>query len=446
MAGIIRTDTLTNSNTSNLITQANTTTITIGASGQTVALASGATSSGFGATYNGAVNWSSTVRTSGFTAVSGNGYFCDTTSAAFTATLPSSATAGDIVAFKDYAKTWNTNNLTIATNGLKIEGSATNSTQSIQGQAVTLVYVDSTKGWVITDSAQYSELSQPKFITATGGTVTTCGDYKIHAFTSLGCFVVTQAGSGGAPTTVDYLVVAGGGGSGGGGGGGGGFRMAPGLPVTATTYPVTIGAGGVGGRTPGSNSVFSTITSAGGGGGGCIGANPVNAGQPGGSGGGGGAQFAPQPGPGGTGNTPPVSPPQGNPGGNGASDQTTFTNGAGGGGGSVAGQGPGNPTGTGPSNGGAGSPAIPIFGAAPKSFYPVAGPGNGYFSGGGGGYNEQPGIQGIGGIGGGGTNPGSTPVVPTPLQKNGVTNSGGGAGSLAGTGGSGIVLIRYKYQ
>jgi hypothetical protein len=54
-------------------------------------LASGATSSGFGATYNGAVNWSTTVRTSGFTAVSGNGYFCNTTSAAFTVTLPASA-------------------------------------------------------------------------------------------------------------------------------------------------------------------------------------------------------------------------------------------------------------------------------------------------------------------------------------------------------------------
>jgi hypothetical protein len=49
------------------------------------------------------------------------------------------------------------------------------------------------------------------------------------------------------------------------------------LPVTATTYPITVGAGGANGRTylvlqgmvlNGGNSVFSTITSTGGGGGG----------------------------------------------------------------------------------------------------------------------------------------------------------------------------------
>ena len=77
------------------------TTLTIGASGDTVALAAGATSTGFGATYNGAVNWSSTVRTSNFTAVSGNGYFCNTTGGAFTVTLPASPSFGDIVAIKD---------------------------------------------------------------------------------------------------------------------------------------------------------------------------------------------------------------------------------------------------------------------------------------------------------------------------------------------------------
>ena len=62
------------------------TTITLGASGDTVTLASGASQSGFGRT--GTVDWQTSIKTSGFTAVSGEGYFCNTTSAAFTVTLP----------------------------------------------------------------------------------------------------------------------------------------------------------------------------------------------------------------------------------------------------------------------------------------------------------------------------------------------------------------------
>ena len=70
----------------------------------------------------GAITWDTTVKTSGFTAVSGNGYFCNTTSAAFTVTLPSSPSAGDIVAIADYANTFDTNNVTIARNGSNIQG------------------------------------------------------------------------------------------------------------------------------------------------------------------------------------------------------------------------------------------------------------------------------------------------------------------------------------
>jgi hypothetical protein len=142
--------------------------------------------------------------------------------------------------------------------------------------------------------------------------------------------------------SVDYLVVAGGGGSGkyfGGGGGGGGYRESSGvasgcysvsplgacvsaLPVSVTTYPITVGGGGAtapgpspGQGTSGSNSVFSSITSTGGGygNGGLTPAQP--SGGPGGSGGGGSAPCSPSNlggRPGGTGNTPPVSPPQGN--------------------------------------------------------------------------------------------------------------------------------------
>jgi hypothetical protein len=135
MAGILRTDTIQNSNTSNIVTQTNSTTLTIGTSGQTVsldggiiksgsttltigtsgqtvALASGATSSGFGATYNGAVNWDTTPKTTTVTAASGVGYFINTTSAGVTVNLPA-ATAGSIVALADYAGTWAIYNVTV---------------------------------------------------------------------------------------------------------------------------------------------------------------------------------------------------------------------------------------------------------------------------------------------------------------------------------------------
>jgi len=68
------------------------------------------------------------------------------------------------------------------------------------------------------------------FITATGGTITTSGNYKIHTFTGNGTFTVTAVGAGSVDSDkVEYVVVAGGGsggnGTGGGGGGGaGGYR------------------------------------------------------------------------------------------------------------------------------------------------------------------------------------------------------------------------------
>ena len=115
-------------------------------------------------------------------------------------------------------------------------------------------------------------------VTATGGTITTDGDYTVHKFTADGTFTTDTAQS------VEYLVVAGGGGSGcqraadggSGGGGAGGYRAATGFPVTATSYSITVGAGGARGieNSPaengvdGGNSVFSTITAEGGGGGG----------------------------------------------------------------------------------------------------------------------------------------------------------------------------------
>jgi len=91
------------------------------------------------------------VKTSGFTAVAGEGYFCNTTSGAFTATLPSSATIGDEVTIIDYAGTFDTNNLTVARNSHNIQGSAADLTVSTERAGFTLVYVDSTQGWLLRD-------------------------------------------------------------------------------------------------------------------------------------------------------------------------------------------------------------------------------------------------------------------------------------------------------
>jgi hypothetical protein len=91
------------------------------------------------------------VKTSGFTAVAGEGYFCNTTSAAFTATLPASPTLGDEITFIDYAGTFDTNNLTIGRNSENIQGSAADLTVSVERAGLTLVYTDGTQGWLLKD-------------------------------------------------------------------------------------------------------------------------------------------------------------------------------------------------------------------------------------------------------------------------------------------------------
>jgi hypothetical protein len=109
--------------------------------------------------------------------------------------LPASANIGDQIAIKDYAGTFATNNLTIARNGHNIQGVANNSLISTNRASLVLVYVDATKGWLFTDEHNVADLQGPNFITATGGTVTTSGDFKIHSFTGDGCFVVSQLGN-----------------------------------------------------------------------------------------------------------------------------------------------------------------------------------------------------------------------------------------------------------
>ena len=424
MTSTIKVDNIQNQCGANIINESSNT-ITIGASGDTVSLASGASQSGFGRT--GTVDWDTTPKTATFSAVSGDGFFCNTTSSAFTCNLPAGS-AGAIVSLADYAGTWQTNNLTVSPNGSeKIGGVNAPVVLNTEGQSVTFVYVDGTQGWVNVQDSTSNERANA-FVTATGGTETTSGNFKIHTFTGPGTFTVTNAGAPSGSNTVDYLVVAGGGDGGTGGGGAGGYRESSGaasgcysrsplgacvsaLPVSAQAYPITVGGGG------GNNSVFSTITSAGGG----RGAGGGNSGGAGGSGGGVlNRPYSPLTGH--AGNTPPVSPPQGNPGGNVTTPSSPGGSvGSGGGGATAAGAADGGP-------GGAG--ATSSINATPTARA-------------GGGGAGGPSGPGAGGSGGGG--PGSSGAGTAGTANTG-GGGGGGYSSGGGSGGSGIVIIRYKFQ
>jgi hypothetical protein len=429
-------------------------TLTLGGCGTTVTLGAGATQSGFGRT--GTVDWCTTAKTAPFTGVSGNGYFVNTTSGVVTVTLPATPSAGDIISIADYASTFQTNNLTLCRNSSKINGECFNATLNTEGQSITLVYVDATRGWKNTMDST-SNVSGAAYVTATGGTITCCGDYKIHTFTADGCFSVSCAGNPVGSTTVDYLVVAGGGGGGGlcergGGGGAGGYRESfpnpatGGLPVSIQSYPITVGAGGGASLsgpargTNGNDSIFSTITSTGGGGGG--GGSGSTPGSTGGSGGGASSFNNSGPATGGTGNTPPTSPSQGNNGGD-ANGGPNPDNGGGGGGG-AGGVGTAYPSPSGPSVGGSGGiGSTTLINPSPTVGTPGPAPGR-YFAGGGGGGAFPSGAPTVsaGGAGGGGAGRN----YPVPPAVAGTTNTGGGGGGGAAAGGSGVVIIRYKFQ
>ena len=437
MTSTIKVNNIQNQCGANIINE-NSNTITIGASGDTVTLASGASQTGFGRT--GTVDWDTTAKTASFTAVSGNGYFVNTTSGALTVTLPASPSAGDIVAIADYAGTAGTNNITIGRNSSKFEGQDSDGVLDENRDTATVVYVDATQGWVpVNDNTSGNVL--PEYVTATGGTITTCGDYKYHKFTSPGTFCVSNAGNPVGNNNVELVIVAGGGAGGGrygGGGGGGGMVLTPtcGIPVSsATGFPIAVGAGGAGVPQPcggiglpGVNSTGFSLTSIGGGGGIHTGSNP---GQAGGSGGGSGQG-------GGTG--PGIQPSQpgnsgtfgfGNDSGCGATGAPLYGHAGGGGAGGVGGN--GSPGGGG--NGGNGKSVTPQF----------PGPAGGTTFAGGGGGGSYGGPTGAGGPGGGGT-------AGSPGGGGGTNSGGGGGGSTGntqtagGNGGSGIVIIKYKFQ
>ena len=407
------------------------------------------------------------------TAEAGKGYFLDTNTGVIEVFLPSSPNRGDVIILADYSGTFATNQVIINTGGQLIDSTAGSEFKLTTNNTIAeLVYVDSNKGWlvflnqaagttpssVLTDGVYDSVID---FTQATGGTVTTSGDYKIHTFTGDGTFCVAFAGNSPAfpgnplagPNTVSYLVVAGGGSAGGdraGGGGAGGYRegrditpsytasplVAPaGLTITPGSYPVSVGGGGAqpGAGDPngqlGSNSVFSTITSAGGG-------HPRQSAcssVAGGSGGGGIVRYCGA-NSGGAGNTPPVSPPQGQPGGTGGGAPVYGAGGGGGAGGAGSNgsnSGPGGPGGPGVTTHISGSPVT------------LAG-------GGGGSVWINSGTGGSGGPGGGGA-AGSTPSPNNGVSGQANTGGGGGGGSAfncgaASAGGKGIVIIRYKFK
>jgi len=364
----------------------------IGTSLQVLRTNTGATALEF-ATISTGTSWQS-VQTTGFTATAGYGYPCNTTSAAFTVTLPASPSVGDYIQIVDYAGTFATNNIIIGANSNKIEGVVANKILTTNREAITLVYVDATQGWVSVSASNYGTVSLDP---------------------------ITYS--------ADILVVAGGGSGGqsvGGGGGAGGFRTSTQTLNGGTVYTITVGDGGSG--VSGSDSSISgsgltTITSAGGG----VGGNfQGGAGSAGGSGGGGAGTTGSPGGAGGSGNTPSTSPSQGNNGGTGRTGGSPYQ---GGGGGGATGTGTAA-SGAGRSSGGAGT-ASSITGSSVT------------YAGGGGGGAQPEGNAGLGGSGGGGKGGYNLPTGTSGV--NGTTNLGGGGGGARdfgyGNGGKGVVIL-----
>ena len=404
MASIIKVDTIQDQDGNNIINE-NANTITIGKSGDTVQVAAGATLEGAG------LAWQSDVKTSAFTAVAGEGYWINTTSAAITMTLPASASVGDTIEFSDYVRTWGTNAVTINQNSLNFQGnSSPNPEYSTNGQSVRIVYSGATQGWIPTSDDDVT-LETPQFV-----------------------------------GTTSFLVVAGGGSGGfdqGGAGGAGGYRSSynsepsggggsaeSALTLTqGTTYTITVGAGGAAvTSTPsiGLNGVNSSISgsditdiiSIGGGGGG---QGSPNAGLAGGSGGGGSGGGA------------------GNPGGAGTANQG-FAGGA-------SYLSPGNPGEDSGGGGGAGEAGNTNGFVAGGDGVASTITGSSVTRGGGGGGNDYGNNNSrAGGAGGGGQGGSTTPGNPA---SSGTANTGGGGGagsgnspSDSGAGGSGVVILR----
>ena len=379
---IVKTNALQASDGGNLVSQSGTT-ITLGASGDTINVASGATLVG------GGIEWQSSIVTAAtHTAAAGQGLWLDTSSNAITLTLPSSPSVGDQIIFTDYARNWGTNAVTLTLNGSKFQGNATPvPVYDTSGESVDIVFSGSTKGWIPNNDGAVADETPQSY-------------------------------------DIDFLVVAGGGASGRGnvgGGGAGGFRTATETGVSSgVTITVNVGDGGTYANPVGSNGSVSnfsgtgltTIESAGGGYAGA--GNTV--GNAGGSGGGAGYDGSA-----GAGNTPSTTPSQGNNGG--AGQLASPYRGGGGGGAGQAGQ-------SGPSGGDGGDGTqSSITGSAT------------YYAGGGGAAVEHSGAASSGGQGGGGNGNNSTGEA----LAGGANTGGGGGGAylpyLGKAGGKGVVIL-----
>ena len=362
------------------------------------------------ATVASGIEWQA-VQTTGFTAVADKGYPCNTTAAAFTVTLPSSASVGDQISIVDYAGTFDTNGVTINPNSLNLKGSATMLLADKERIGLLLTYVDATQGWVVTSASNE-------------------GTSALVA----------------APYSADFLVVAGGGSGGAGyqsgGSGAGGYRASynsetsggGGASESSLTfnpgivYTVTVGAGATAKTTDGpgndgnlsliSGSDITTISSAAGGGGGSY--HTSTAGRSGGSGGGAGRIVSSNAGGTGTAN-------QGYAGGS-TGDPYSAPHGGGGGGGAsaVGGDCLGSADG-----GDGGNGVVSTITAASVTR------GGG---GGGGAYTA--------GVGSGGSGGGTAGVTGNVSSANATVNTGGGSGGTgelgynSGSGGSGVVILR----
>src|SRR6056300_489956 len=192
--------------------------VTLGDSGDTFTIPSGATLTNNGtASGFASIAWQSAIKTASFTAVAGEGYWVNTTSGAITITLPASASVGDQIIFSDYARTWGTNAVTINQNSLNFQGnSSPNPIYDVSGQSVRIVYSGATQGWIPTSDDDVT-FETPQSVNA------------------------------------EYLVVAGGAsgaGGNGGGGGAGGYLTNYGTSTIGLTpgetYTATVGAGGSG--------------------------------------------------------------------------------------------------------------------------------------------------------------------------------------------------------
>lgn len=386
--------------------------------------------------YNAAITGDGSTVTS---VSSASGYFIDTSSATATIQLPASPSLGDRITIIDYKKTFHTNRLMVQRNGNQIEGSADDWTFYQKGTRATLTFessADSTmQGWKITEfthddfhvgnSVSSPSVGSNKYMIATSDAeeIYMDGDFMVHKFLTSGTWKLHSLGTDSTfGDKIEYLIIGGGGGGGthyAGGGGAGGYRAnnAYDQAVTVQDYTITVGAGGAQ-RTSNSHGIDGSattafgMTSSGGGGGGCHNSR----GRDGGSGGGSGHGHT-------HGNANGNG--SGNRGGNHQSHNT-------GGGGGAHQRGSDQHSNHASGHGGRGE-NCDITGK-PK-----------WYAGGGGGAGHNHTSEAAGGLGGGGDGGGGHGEDGTGSGGGG-TEGPSGQVHYGGSGGDGIVIVRYKVK